>query len=166
MNRFNHSMITLAVAGGLCGGIGFVQAGLPSDVPGAQRLEEHYKYPHMHHAMASLREARKELDMAEDVFKGHRQDAIDHVEQAIRTIEVGLKEQHDEEATLPSASRSAGNLDEEHFPHMRHALERLKDAKTELEAADHIFAGHRDEAISFTDKAIKQIEDGLHDAEK
>jgi hypothetical protein len=35
-----------------------------------------------------------------------------------------------------------------------------------LEAADQIFAGHRDEAISHVDKAIRQIEDGLHDAEK
>jgi hypothetical protein len=167
MNRFNRSIVTAAVAGGLCGGIGLVQAGSSINVPAFQRLDdEHWKYPHMHHAMASLRDARKDLDVAEDIFKGHKQDAIDHVEAAIKTIQVGLKEQHDEEAALPSAVSSARNLGDDSYPHMRHALDRLKDAKTELEAADHIFAGHRDEAISHVDKAIKQIEDGLHDAEK
>ena len=169
MNRFNRSLLTVAVAGGLCGGITFVQIGSAkaesaSGLPSAQRLEdEHWKYPHMHHAMESLREARKELDLSEDVFHGHKQDAIDHVEAAIKTIQKGLKEQSDE-AALPATLPPARNLDDDHYPHVRHALERLKDAKTELEAADHIFAGHRDEAISHTDKAIKQLEDALHDA--
>jgi hypothetical protein len=167
MNRFNRSVLAAAVVGGLCGGIGLAQAASSSNVPTAQRLDdEHWKYPHMHHAMASLREARKDLDSAEDIFRGHRQDAIDHVEAAIKTIQEGLKEQRDEEATVPTVAPSVSNLADPSYPHMRHALERLKDAKAELEAAEHIFAGHRDEAISHTDKAIKQIEDGLHDADR
>jgi chromosome segregation ATPase len=118
----------------------------------------------MHHAMASLRDAREELRQAEDVFKGHRQDAIDHVEAAIKAIQDGLEEQHDGEAALPAGLPSVANLDER-YPHMHHALERLKDAKGELENAEAIFGGHRDEAISRTDKAIKQVEDGIHEAE-
>jgi chromosome segregation ATPase len=177
MNRLNRSLLAVALSGGFCGGIGLVQAGpLNGSQIGYQNAsqngsqparpladEEHWKYKHMHHAMASLREARKELDLAEDVFHGHKQDAIDHVEAAIKTIEAGLKEQKDETAA-PAALPAPTKLEEERFPHVKHAIDRLKDAKTELEASEPIFAGHRDEAISHTDKAIKQLEDAVHDA--
>jgi hypothetical protein len=164
MKALKQSLLTAAIVGGLCGGVGLVRAGASSSAQGVQNLDDdHWKFPHMHHAMASLREARKDMDDAEDIFKGHKQDAIDHVDGAIHAVEAGLKE-HDDEAALPAALPSACNLDDEKFPHMRHALDRLKNAKEELEAAEPIFAGHRDEAIEHTDKAIKQIEDGIHDA--
>jgi hypothetical protein len=172
MDRIKRSFLSAAIAGGLCGVFGgsvaLAQAGVSASTPGnaqgVQKLDEdHWKFKHMHHAMQSLMEARKELDLADDIFKGHKQDAIDHVDAAIKAIKVGLKEQNDE-AALPAQLPSAARLDDEKFPHIRHALERLKDAKTELESADKIFGGHRDEAISHTDKAIKQIEDGLHEA--
>jgi hypothetical protein len=165
MNRMNRSLLAAIVAGGLCGGVGFVQAGSSTGgvYPGVQKLDdEHWHYPHMHHALVNLREARKELEQSEDVFRGHKDEAIDHVDKAIHAIQDGLHEQHDEEAALPAASWSAVNLDDDHFPHMHLALERLKDAKHELEASESIFAGHRDEAISHTERAMKQIEDALH----
>jgi len=167
MNRINRSVLAAIVAGGLCGGVGFVQAGSSTgDVyPGVQRLDdEHWHYPHMHHALASLHEARKELDDAEDIFKGHRDEAIDDVERAIKAVQDGLHEQHDEEAAIPAGSPSARNLDDDHFPHLHRALERLKDAKQELESAEPIFGGHRDEAVSRTERAMKQIEDAIRDA--
>ena len=161
MNRINRMLLSAAVAGGLCGGIGFVQAGSPMGGQSVQRLDdEHGKYVHMHHALASLQEARKELDDAEDIFHGHKQDAIDHVEAAIKEGRDGLHEQHDD-AVLPGALPPAGRLDDDRYPHVRRAMERLKDAKRELEAADPVFSGHRDEAIKGIDKALRQLEDGV-----
>jgi hypothetical protein len=164
MKRMNRSLMTALIAGGLCGGMGLAQAGSVFNATGVQRLDdEHWKHPHMHHALESLREARKDLDDAEDIFHGHKQDAVDHVDAAIKAAQLGLKEQNDE-TVLPDAMPPASKLADPSYPHLRHALERLKDAKTELESADKVFGGRRDEAISHTDRAIKQIEDGLHDA--
>ena len=166
MNRLNRVLLSAVMAGGLCGGTGFVLAGSSrADSSGGgqpvQRLDdEHWKFVHMHHALASLQEARKELDDAEDIFHGHKQDAIDHVEAAIKEVRDGLHEQNDD-AALPAALPSAGRLDDERFPHVRRAMERLKDAKRELEAAEPIFAGHRDEAVRRVYKALKQLEDGI-----
>jgi hypothetical protein len=164
MNRLNRNILAAVVAGGLCGGVGYAQAGFSGSAQSAQRLDEgHWKHVHMHNALTALREARHELETAEDVFRGHRDEAIDHVDHAIKEIQVGLHEQNDEAATpadLPSAERL------ERFPHMHHALERLQGARTELDAADKIFGGHRDAAIDHTDRAIKQLQDGIQDAEK
>jgi hypothetical protein len=158
MNSLNRTVLAAAIA---VGGVGMVRAdAFFSANAGAQRLtggaEEHWKYPHMHHALGALAEARKDLDDAEDIFHGHKQDAIDHVEGAMKEIRTGLKEKNDETIEqLPAPSRLG------EYPHMHHALERLKFARKELDNADAIFGGHRDDAIEHTDKAIKQIEEGL-----
>jgi hypothetical protein len=164
MNRINRNALALVVAGGLCGGVGFVQAGPCAGLQAAQRLDEgHWKHVHMHNAMASLQEARHELESAEDVFRGHRDEAIEHVDHAIKEIREGLHEQHDE-AALPADLPAPRRL--ERFPHMHRAMEKLQDALTELNAADKIFGGHREEAIDHTGKAIAQLQDGIHDAER
>lgn len=78
-------------------------------------------------------------------FKGHRDEVIGHVDHAIDQIRKGLVEQGDDEAWLPG--NRASQLDDERFPHMHRALESLREAHTELDAAGKIFGGHRDEAI-------------------
>ena len=123
MDRFNRNLLVAVVAGGLCGGAGDAQAGFSGGAPLAQRLDEgHWKHIHMHNALTALREARHELETAEDVFKGHRDEAIDHVDHAIKEIQAGLHEQNDEAATpadLPSAQRL------ERFPHMHHGARQV-----------------------------------------
>jgi len=164
MNRFNRSISAAAVACGLCGGVCLVQAGLSNNAQTVQRLdEEHWKHPHMHRAMSQLHQARQELQDAEEIFKGHRDQAIEHVDRAIKHVEEGLREQHDE-AAVPADLPVAGHL--EQYPHMHHALEHLREARSELESADKIFGGHRSDAMEETDHAIKQLEEGLHNAEK
>jgi hypothetical protein len=49
----------------------------------------------------------------------------------------------------------------ERHPHLHRAITELKEAKKELEKADHDFGGHRVEAIKATDHAIKQLEKAL-----
>jgi hypothetical protein len=164
MDRFNRNVLAVVVAGSLSGGLGFAQAGPWAGPLSAQRLDEgHWKHVHMHNALVSLQEARHQLESAEDVFRGHRDEAIDHVDHAIRALKEGLHEQHDE-AVLPADLPVPGRL--ERFEHMHRAMEKLQNALVELNAADKIFAGHRDEAIEHTEKAIAQLQDGIHDAER
>jgi hypothetical protein len=49
----------------------------------------------------------------------------------------------------------------ERHPHIRAAIRELKDAKKELEKADHDFGGHRKEAIEAIDVAVKQLDKAL-----
>ncbi len=66
MKHLNRSLMAALLAGGLCGGIGLARAGSIFSAPPAQRLdEEHWKHPHMHHALDALKEARKDMDDAE-----------------------------------------------------------------------------------------------------
>jgi len=162
MNRFNQSLLAAAVVAGLCGSVGFIQVGSSNNARAAERLEP--RYPHMHLALEHLREARKQLEDAEDIFKGHKGEALEHVDHAINHIEAGFKEHG--EAALPGHLPPADKLAEERFPHVHRALARLREARAELDSADKIFAGHREKAIEETDHAIHQLEEGIHNAER
>jgi hypothetical protein len=59
----------------------------------------------------------------------------------------------------PTAAQAAERL--ERHPHIRKAIHELKEAKKELEKADHDFGGHRKEALKATEHAIKQLEKAL-----
>lgn len=125
--------------------------------------EDHVRFPHMRRALTRLREARKQLEQAEDIFKGHREAALDHVDRAIKQCEEALHEQNekaDDVAVTPSPATREGD---EKYPHLRHAMRRLREAREQLDAADPIFKGHREQAIDQTDKAIHQIEQAIKD---
>ena len=49
----------------------------------------------------------------------------------------------------------------ERHPRIRAAIRELREAKKELEEADHDFGGHRVEAIKAVDVAMKQLEKAL-----
>ena len=46
-------------------------------------------------------------------------------------------------------------------PHMQAALERLREAQRELEAASHDKGGHRSRAVSLVKQAIVQVNQGI-----
>jgi hypothetical protein len=46
----------------------------------------------------------------------------------------------------------------EQHPHIRAAIQELKEARHELETAAHDFGGHRKEALDSVDVAIKQLQ--------
>lgn len=52
------------------------------------------RHPHIHHAIEELREARRELKEARHDFGGHRKDALEAVDNAIRQLERALKFDH------------------------------------------------------------------------
>lgn len=49
----------------------------------------------------------------------------------------------------------------ERHPHIHHAIEELREARKELETADHDFGGHRADAIKSVDHSIRQLEKAL-----
>jgi hypothetical protein len=61
----------------------------------------------------------------------------------------------------PTASADPGREKLEHHPHLRRSLHELREARKELQTADHDFGGHRVKAIEAVDVAIKQIEVAL-----
>jgi hypothetical protein len=58
-------------------------------------------------------------------------------------------------------NKAAGAEKNERHPHIRKAIAELREAKKELQKADHDFGGHRVEAIEAVDTAIKQLEVAL-----
>lgn len=66
-------------------------AAAPAGVPAIQKLDND-EYPHMQQALHDLRVAKDSLLNAEPKFHGHREKAIDLVNQAIQECETGLAE--------------------------------------------------------------------------
>lgn len=65
-------------------------AASPAPAPSQEvRGEEHH--PHIHAAINELREARHELETASHDFGGHRKEAIEAVDNAIRQLQEALK---------------------------------------------------------------------------
>ena len=63
-------------------------------------------------------------------------------------------------AWMASCTAQAKEGKERH-PHIRAAIHELREAKKELETADHDFGGHRKEAVEAVDVAIRQLEKAL-----
>jgi len=54
----------------------------------------------------------------------------------------------------------------ERHPHIRAAIRELREAKKELETAEHDFGGHRVEAIEAINVAVRQLEKALQFSRK
>ncbi|HEY1922555.1 MAG TPA: hypothetical protein VGG44_07290 [Tepidisphaeraceae bacterium] len=61
----------------------------------------------------------------------------------------------------PAGNTSVQKLDDDRYPHMRHALRDLHTARETLLEAEPRFKGHRDKAIEHVDQAIQECEDAL-----
>ncbi len=82
---------TAVLSGGLLlAGMGLIPISATSPTP-AQAVEPKERHPHIHRAITELKEARKELEKADNDFGGHRKEAIEAVDVAIRHLERALK---------------------------------------------------------------------------
>jgi hypothetical protein len=63
--------------------------------------------------------------------------------------------------SLTGENSAQAQENKERHPHIRAAIRELREAKKELEKADHDFGGHRKEAIEAINVAIKQLEKAL-----
>jgi len=68
---------------------------------------------------------------------------------------------HAASAAAPAGTPAVQKLDDDDYPHMRHALHDLRTAKDSLLNAEPRFHGHRDKAIDHVNQAIQECEDAL-----
>jgi hypothetical protein len=79
--------VAVLTSGMLLGGLGLL-AGTSADAAPQTAKERH---PHLRAAIRELREARRELQTAAHDFGGHRVEAIEATDRAIKQLEVALK---------------------------------------------------------------------------
>lgn len=120
--------------------------------------KKQHPHHHYHHALWELRDARKELQEAKHDFAGHKEKALAAINDAIKQIDLILKNHNDNIKGAPTR----GDLKEvykqyTHHPHLHHALHECLHAHKQLEEARHDF-GHRKAALRDIHAAIVQIE--------
>ena len=107
--------------------------------------------PRMQSARADLQAARAQLRSANADKGGHRARALEQTEAAIAEVNAGIRfdRRHDEEAFSPDQ------------PHMDAALDKLRSARSHLEAANEDKGGHRVKALEHVNKAIDEVQKGI-----
>ena len=107
--------------------------------------------PRMQAARSDLQAARAQLRNATTDKGGHRARALEHVDAALAEVNAGIRfdRRHDEEGALPDQ------------PHMEAALDKLRSARANLEAATDDKGGHRAKALDHVNKAIDEVKKGI-----
>jgi L-lactate utilization protein LutB len=123
------------------------------------------QHPHIHHALHELREARTELREAKHDFGGHRKAALEALDVAIDQLDKAMDAVGDSHKgyTPPGGDVYKAY---KHHPHIHHAINELKEARSELKGAAHDFKGYRVKALEAIDVAITQLEEALKFANK
>ncbi len=89
----SRSLLVALISGGLgAASLQIVHAASPARPAGVTSVRQLDDYPNMRRALHDLRAARESLDNAEPHFKGHRDKAIGHVDQAIQECVDALAE--------------------------------------------------------------------------
>jgi hypothetical protein len=133
----------------------------PVTTPGTFRRQ-----PQMDKALNRLRTARTDLEAALPDKGGNREKAIQDIDQAIHSVEAGIKYADEHAEEFPQTGRGArgtgvATAPASRQPHMDAALARLHNAHEDLVAALPDKGGHREQAIKDIDQAIKSVEEGI-----
>ena len=116
--------------------------------------------PRMAAARTDLQQARAQLQAAATNKGGHRVKAIEYINAAISEINQGIafdrRHNHAQAEMRPLFILSS--IDQ---PHMQRALDNLRQAKNNLEAATSDKGGHRKKAIGYVNDAIDQVKKGM-----
>ena len=117
--------------------------------------------PYMKAARTDLQQARAQLQAATANKGGHRVKAIEHVNNAIVFINQGIAfdRRHNHAERLLGAAFNTPTAPDQ--PHMRTALEHLRQAKTNLEHATSDKGGYRVKAIDEVNRAIDETQKGI-----
>ena len=112
--------------------------------------------PRMQAARVNLQQARAQLQGALRNKGGHRAQAIVNINAAISEINEGIRfDRRHNHALLAIVAASPDQ------PRMQRALELLRDAKSNLEAATSDKGGHRAKAIGYVNNAIDEVKKGI-----
>ncbi len=112
--------------------------------------------PRMQAARTNLQQARAQLQAALRNKGGHRAQAIVYINSAISEVNAGIGfDRRNNHALLATLGSSPDQ------PHMQRALELLRGAKSNLEAASSDKGGHRLKAIGYVNNAIDEVKKGI-----
>ena len=112
--------------------------------------------PRMQTARTNLQQARAQLREALRNKGGHRAKAIEYINTAISEVNLGISfDRRHNHALLAMLATSPDQ------PHMKRALDLLRDAKANLEAATSDKGGHRVKAIGYVNNAIDEVKKGI-----
>jgi len=118
--------------------------------------QERVKHPHLHEALAELREARKELQTTGDNWPpGLKDQAFSAIDDAIKSIKVVLNVKGDDFRGLDRNPDYYKQYKD--HPRLRSALHDLREARRELEDAKADFGLYREQAIGDLDVACGSI---------
>lgn len=108
--------------------------------------------PRMNSARTHLQQARAQLQTAIRNKGGHRAAAVALINNAIAEVNAGIRfdRRHNH---APSVSPDQ--------PHMQAALDHLKEAKDDLQAATNDKGGHRARALGYVNDAIDEVKKGI-----
>lgn len=117
--------------------------------------------PFMKAARTDLQQARAQLQAALANKRGHRVKAIEHVNNAIAFINLGIaydRRHNHAQSALVEVFNTASAPDQ---PHMQAALDHLRQAKSNLERASSDKGGYRKKAIDEVNDAIDETKKGI-----
>ena len=127
----------------------------------ALAIVAHGQQPLMTAARVDLLQARAQLNAARHNKGGHRVKAIGLINSAIAEVNAGIRfdrRNNHTQFTLGGVSNIAATADQ---PHMQKALDKLREARSNLERATSDKGGHRRKAIEYIDSAIDEVQKGI-----
>ncbi|MBA2704166.1 MAG: hypothetical protein H0U60_09970 [Blastocatellia bacterium] len=112
--------------------------------------------PRMQAARVNLQQARAQLQGALRNKGGHRAQAIININAAISEINEGIRFDRRHNHVLLAIVGTSPDQ-----PRMQRALDLLRDAKSNLDAATSDKGGHRARAIRYVNNAIDEVKKGI-----
>jgi hypothetical protein len=145
------------------GGLALLWA-VPSTARADEKKEE-VRHP-LHRALEELREAKKDLEIADHDFGGHRKEALEATDHAIKHLERLLgwvKEHKKEELKKEFKEEKREDKKGEKHPRILGAIHELRQAHKYVKESEWEFGDskQKEEALKSIDHAIKQLEKAL-----
>lgn len=142
---------------------------LTGSVTNSERPERH---PLIEKAINALQSAKGDLENAAHDYCGHRVEALEATNNAIRQLHLALESDRAsiepppsqqalaffEKVTFtpePSSTEAASGF--ERHPKIHQAIDALERAKTDLQNASHDYHGHREDAVESINRALDQL---------
>jgi hypothetical protein len=128
----------------------------------ARAAEEPVRHP-LHKALEELREAKRELEKAPHDFGGHKKEALEATEHAIKHLDHLLgwvKDNHKEDLKQEFKDEKRAEVKGEKYPRLHAAVHELKRAHKFVEDSKYEFGDkkQKEEALKSIHHAIVQIE--------
>lgn len=166
--RFTTALVSLALLGAMCASPVITQATTLKAWPALERGERH---PEIYKAINALEKAREDLRDAAHDYCGHRAEALEATDNALRQLRLALDsdraaieplEVNPSNVLLEKISYTAGDVEvRERHPKIRAAINALEHARNDLQNAAHDYHGHREAALDATDRALTQLRAAL-----